>query len=104
MRAAAIQLNSTRDKDANLREADRLVREATASGAGLVVLPERVNVRGSDADYAEQAEPLDGPTATWASALSRELEIDLVAGSIAERREGHAQLSNTSLHFGPAGA
>ena len=103
MRAAAIQLNSTSDKDANLREADRLVREAAAGGARLVVLPERVNVRGTDADYAEQAESLDGPAAAWASDLSRELEIDLVAGSIAERRDGREKLSNTSLHFGPDG-
>jgi predicted amidohydrolase len=103
MRAAAIQLNSTGDKDGNLRRAERLVREAAADGADLVVLPERANVRGGDDDYARQAEPLDGPTAAWASALARELGVDLVVGSITERREGHEKLSNTSLHFGPDG-
>src|SRR4051812_14823800 len=103
MRAAAIQLNSRGDKDANLRDAERHVRAAAADGARLIVLPERMNVRGTDEDYAREAEPLDGPTARWASSLSRELEIDLVAGSITERREGHDKLSNTSLHFGPDG-
>ena len=39
----------------------------------------------------------------WARDLARELGIDLVAGSIAERREGHDKLSNTSLHVGPDG-
>src|SRR2546428_3740944 len=98
MRAAAIQLNSTQDKGANLRDAERLVRDAAADGARLVVLPERMNVRGGDEDYERQAETLDGPTGKWASALARELQLDLVAGSFAERREGHEKLSNTSLH------
>src|SRR5256885_304700 len=35
MRTAAIQLNSTRDKEANLRTAGRLVTEAAADGAEL---------------------------------------------------------------------
>src|SRR5689334_20866908 len=103
MRAAAIQLNSRGNKEANLREAERHIRAAAADGAALIVLPERANVRGTDDDYAREAEPLDGPTARWAAALARELEIDLVAGSITERREGHDKLSNTSLHFGPDG-
>jgi deaminated glutathione amidase len=103
MRAAAIQLNSRGDKEANLRDAERHVRAAAADGAQLIVLPERMNVRGTDEDYAREAEPLDGPAATWAASLAQELEVDLVAGSITERREGHDKLSNTSLHFGPDG-
>src|SRR3954469_5470681 len=103
MRTAAIQLHSREDKGANLREAEGLVRDAARDGATLIVLPERLNVRGHDEDYEREAEPLDGPTAQWASALANELEIDLVAGSITERREGHDKLSNTSLHFGPDG-
>ena len=35
--------------------------------------------------------------------LARELGIDLVAGSIAERREGHERVANTSVHVGPDG-
>jgi predicted amidohydrolase len=103
VRAAAIQLNSTPDKERNLREAERLVRDAAADGARFIVLPERANVRGGDEDYAREAETLDGPTARWAAALAAELEVDLVAGSIVERREGRDKLSNTSLHFGPDG-
>ena len=40
---------------------------------------------------------------TWARELARELGIDLVAGSVAERREGHERVSNTSVHVGPDG-
>jgi predicted amidohydrolase len=104
MRAAAVQLNSTEDKVRNLEVAERLTRAAAADGARLVVLPEKFNVLGTDADLRAGAEPLDGSTIGWARDLARELAIDLVAGSIAERREGHEKLSNTSVHVGPDGA
>jgi deaminated glutathione amidase len=103
VRAAAVQLQSTDDKDRNLEEADRLTRAAAADGAELIVLPERLDVRGDAADYAAGAEPLDGRPVTWARGLARELGIDLVAGSVAERREGHERVANTSVHAGPDG-
>jgi predicted amidohydrolase len=103
VRAAAVQMNSTEDKQRNLATAERLVRAAAADGATLVVLPEKFNVIGTHDQLVAGAEPLDGPTAAWARALARELSIDLVAGSIAERRSGHDKLANTSLHLGPDG-
>jgi deaminated glutathione amidase len=104
VRAAAVQLESTVDKDRNLEDADRLTRAAAADGAELVVLPERTDVRGTAADYAAGAEPLDdGRAVNWARETARELGIDLVAGSVNERREGHDRVSNTSVHVGPDG-
>ena len=103
MRAAAVQLQSTTDTDRNLASAERLVRAAAADGAELVVLPERLDIRGGTSDYLTGAEPLDGRPVRWARDLARELAIDLVAGSIAERREGHERVSNTSVHVGPDG-
>ena len=103
MRAAAVQLQSTEDMDRNLADADRLTRAAAADGAELVVLPERLDIRGSAADYAALAEPLDGRPVTWARDTARELGIDIVAGSVAERREGHERVANTSVHAGPDG-
>ncbi len=103
MRAAAVQLNSTEDKQRNLATAERLTRAAAADGAQLVVLPEKFNVLGTHDHYQAGAEPLDGPTIGWARALASELGIDLVAGSIVERREGHEKLANTSVHVGPDG-
>jgi deaminated glutathione amidase len=103
VRAAAVQLQSTEDKDRNLEDADRLTRAAAADGAELVVLPERLDIRGTAADYAAGAEPLDGRPVTWARETARELGIDIVAGSVAERREGHDRVANTSVHAGPDG-
>ena len=103
MRAAAVQLESTPDKEHNLEAAERLVRAAAADGARLVVLPERLDIRGATRDYLAGAEPLDGRPVSWARGLARELGIDLVAGSVAELREGHERVANTSVHAGPDG-
>jgi deaminated glutathione amidase len=104
MRAAAVQLNSTQDRERNLAAADRLTRDAAEDGAQLVVLPERVDVRGGHEDYERHAAPIeDHPTVEWARELARDLRIDLIAGSVAERRDGHDKLANTSVHVGPDG-
>ena len=103
VRAAAVQLQSTTDTEQNLASAERHTRAAAADGAELVVLPERLDIRGAAADYRAGAEPLDGRPISWARELARELGIDLVAGSVAERRDGHERVSNTSVHVGPDG-
>jgi predicted amidohydrolase len=100
LRAAAVQLNSTAEKAANMEAADRLTRAAVADGARLIVLPEKWSVLGSDEDLRAGAETLDGPAISWAREIARELSIDLVAGSIAERlqadRTDSGKLANTS--------
>ena len=103
MRAAAVQMSSTEDKQRNLATAERLVRAAAEDGATLAVLPEKFNVIGTHDQLVEGAEPLDGPTVAWARDLARELSIDLVAGSIVEQRPGRDKLANTSVHIGPDG-
>ena len=101
MRAGAVQLTSTEDTDRNLATADRLVREAAARGAELVVLPEKWSVLGTAEHLAAGAQQLDGPAISWARHLAAELGIDLVAGSIVERVPGREKTSNTSVHVGP---
>jgi len=58
---------------------------------------------GSDAQQRAAAEPLDGPVVRWARAIARELEVDLVAGSILELISGQEKLANTSVHVDPRG-
>ena len=103
MRAAAVQLNSTADTETNLAKADRLVREAVAGGAALVVLPEKWSVLGTPEELASGAEPLDGRFIGWARELAAELGIDLIAGSVVEHVAGRSKRSNTSVHVGPDG-
>ncbi|MFN2612519.1 MAG: carbon-nitrogen hydrolase family protein [Solirubrobacterales bacterium] len=103
MRAAAVQLNSNADRDRNLEVAERLVRQAAADGAGLIVLPEKWTLLGSTEELRSGAEPIDGPAITAARSWARELGVHLLAGSFAERLEGAERLANTSLLIDPAG-
>jgi deaminated glutathione amidase len=101
LRAAAVQLNSTGDKDRNLEVAERLVRAAAGGGAELVALPEKWNLLAGGAELAAGAETLDGPTLAAARDWARELGIHLLAGSIAERDGERAR--NTSVLIGTDG-
>jgi predicted amidohydrolase len=103
MRAAAVQLTATADRERNLATADRLTRAAAAAGAELIVLPEKWAVLGTPEETAAGAEPFDGPALTWARATARELGIDLLAGSIVERVADRDRGSNTSVHIAPDG-
>jgi len=102
LRAAAVQLNSTDDKERNLATAERLVRAAAADGATLVALPEKWNLLAGGEELLAGAEPLHGPSLTAARAWASELGIHLLAGSIAARGDERAQ--NTSVLVGPDGS
>jgi len=60
IRIACVQMTSRADKSANLETAERLVAQAAATGADVVVLPEKWNAIGDAAVYHATAEPLDG--------------------------------------------
>jgi deaminated glutathione amidase len=104
IRAAAVQLNSTADRDRNLEVAERLVRAAARDGAELIVLPEKWTVLGAPEDVLAAAEPLEGgPAIGAARSWARELGVHLLAGSFAERVEGREKLANTSVLIDPDG-
>jgi predicted amidohydrolase len=103
MKAAALQLNSGFDVEANIAAANTYVRAAAADGAKLIVLPEKWTVMGSAEDLRAGAQTLDGSAITWARETAAKLKLDLVAGSIAERVEGREKLGNASVHVGPDG-
>ena len=104
IRVAAVQMTSRADKAANLEQAERLVAQAAATGADIVVLPEKWNAIGDAAVYHATAEAIEGGESVGAMAeWARTHGITLVGGSIAERRDGREKLSNTSLVFDPEG-
>lgn len=103
MRAAAVQLNSTGDRARNLEVAEALVRAAAADGASIIALPEKWNLLGSGEEMLAGAEALDGLSLAAARSWARELNVHLLAGSIAERLEG-PKAANTSVLIGPDGS
>ncbi len=104
MRAAAVQMCSTPDKERNLALAAELIAGAVDAGAALVALPELFNLWGSGKELREGAEALDGPSLTWARETAQQLGIVMLAGSIVERsaRDGE-HFHNTSCLIGAAG-
>jgi len=102
--AAAIQMNTGRDKAANLERAERLIRTAAGRGAEFVTLPEVFNWRGRRSDGPPESENLDGPTLTLMARIAAELKIHLLAGSIHESVPGETRSYNTSVLIGPDGA
>lgn len=91
-RAAAIQVVSTHDIAANLREAERLLAEAAASGAGIAVLPENFAVLATRQMIGcgrREADP-DNLIRKFLSKQAAELGIWIVGGSlpIASRPDG----------------
>jgi predicted amidohydrolase len=100
MRIACVQMTSRDYKAANLEAAERLVADAAAAGAELVLLPEKWNYIGDSAGLHEAAETIEGGESAEAmSSWASRHEITLVGGSITERREGREKLSNTCLVF-----
>ena len=103
MRAAAVQLNATEDTDSQpWRGRPSRARGRRRAARELVVLPEKWTVLGTEDQLRAGAEPLKGPTLSWARRPPRELGIDLVAGSFVERRR-RGEVPNTSVHVGPDG-
>jgi predicted amidohydrolase len=104
IRVACVQLTSRADKAANLATTERLVARAAATGADLVVLPEKWNAIGNPDVLHAAAESLeDGESVEAMRSWARTHGITLVGGSITERREGREKLSNTCLVFDPEG-
>jgi len=102
--AAAVQMKSGPDKQANVAEASARIAEAAQGGAQLIALPEVFAWRGPHDRERSEAEPIPGPTTDRMAALARRLGIHLVAGSILETRGGGELPYNTTTLFGPDGS
>lgn len=101
MRVAAVQMTSTADRAANLATAGRLVGEAAAAGARLVVLPEKWPFIDGPRT-PEGAEPLEGPSLRALRDWARDLGVAILGGSLIEAVPG-ARAHNTSPLVAPDG-
>jgi nitrilase len=104
MNVTLVQTSSQDDKPANLRQTERLLRNAIEDGKpDLVALPELFTYLGGTADGARAcAETVPGgPAYELLRALAVEYKVHIHGGSLNEA-DG-AQLFNTTLVFDPDG-
>lgn len=102
--AAAVQMTSTRDVDANLGEAQRLLARAADAGAELVVLPENFSFLGADDGerLAAAETPGRGPAQDFLAAEAKARGLWIVGGTVPILHES-GLASSRSLLVDPDG-
>jgi predicted amidohydrolase len=101
--AAAVQLTSTSNEEANWESSRALIERAAGQGAQFVATPENTNYLGPHEEKVRRAEPLTGPTVARFADLARGLGIHLLLGSFNEKSDEAARCYNTSVLFSPEG-
>jgi predicted amidohydrolase len=103
-KAAAIQMRSGIEPERNVRDMEKMVREAAGQGATYVQTPEMTGamVRDSDARNAVTADEDKDIVVAAARRLAGELGIFLHIGSTAIRRPD-GKIANRALLFAPDG-
>ncbi|MBP6366340.1 MAG: carbon-nitrogen hydrolase family protein [Nitrosomonas sp.] len=102
---AAIQMASGPSVSANLEEAARLIEEAAAQKAKLVVLPEYFCIMGmKDTDkLVVQEQPGNGPIQKFLSDTAKRLGIWLVGGSVPLASSESDKVYNSCLVYADTG-
>ncbi|MGK5077736.1 carbon-nitrogen hydrolase family protein [Janthinobacterium sp. HLX7-2] len=105
-RVAAIQMISTPSVAENLATARRLVAQAAAGGAELVVLPEYWAIMGKlETDKLAHAEqPGSGPIQDGMAQMARQHGIWLIGGTLPLISGQEGKVLNTTLVYDPQGA
>jgi deaminated glutathione amidase len=103
--AAAIQMASGPNVQANLAETEKLIRTAVQQDAELVVLPENYAIMGlKENDKVAIAEqPGDGPMQQFMAEQARKHGIWLVGGTIPIRSDEPGKVYSTSLLYNSDG-
>ena len=104
-RAAAVQMRTGLDVEANLAEAERLIRAAVSAGADYVLTPEMTTILDRDRERllaAIRPEESD-PSLARFRALARELGRHLHIGSMAIKL-GEDGVANRSFLIAPDGS
>ena len=102
IKIALCQMNVVDNKEENLNKASSMIAEGVDENADFIVLPEMFNCPYSNDKFIEYCEEeKDSPTLTRMSALAREHNVYILAGSIPEK-EGN-KLFNTSYLFDKSG-
>jgi len=105
MRVAAVQTVSGGDVEANLAQAEPLIRRAAAEGARLIVLPEYFGIFGARATdkLAVREADGDGPQQAFLARLAQEHAIWLVGGTVPIASADPERVRSACLVYGPDG-
>ena len=102
IKLALCQMNVIDNKKANLEKASSMIVDSVDNNADFIVLPEMFNCPYSNDKFIEYAEDeRESPTLNEISALARDNDVYILAGSIPEM-EGD-KIFNTSYLFGKDG-
>jgi deaminated glutathione amidase len=108
-RVAALQMVSTPERERNLAEAGRLIAEAAAAGAQLVLLPEYFCFMGhKDSDKLAIREPYgDGPIQRFLAEAALKNKVWIIGGTlpllVADPAPEENRVLNTTLVFDTRG-
>jgi predicted amidohydrolase len=102
MRVALVQFEAGDDVAGNLSRAAAMAEEA-AVDSDLVILPEYVQFRGSNAGFRASAAPVPGPTTEPFAAAARQHGCWVLAGSHAEASGDPDRPYNTAALFDRSG-
>lgn len=102
MKVSLIQMNiELGDVKANQMHAEDLIRKAALEKPDVIILPEMWNTSYMLKDIHNLADNNGQPSAGLIQNLSKELGINIIAGSIADKRQG--KVYNTSYVFAKSG-
>lgn len=100
MRIAIAQLISSPDKEKNLIKAKQSIEKAKKMGADLVCIPETFMIYlppTSTVNYADIAEPLDGPFVSGLAEAARENQIYVICGMYEPELNEDVRAYNTTV-------
>jgi predicted amidohydrolase len=104
-KAACIQINTKNNREHNTRRAVQLIRDAVREGAQLVCTPENTFFMGNNsAELKANVFPADAdPSVATLQRLARDLQIDIIIGSVAVKKKRAHKLSNRSYYINSQG-
>lgn len=106
MRVALIQMDSTENKELNVRKALNFIEEAVDNRANFVSLPEYFSFRARF-KTAEQiksvSENIPGCTTNYFMKLARIKKVNILLGSLYEKVPGHSKVYNSSVFINSRG-
>jgi len=103
---AAIQMASGPNVQANLLEADRLIAQAVAQGASVVVLPENFALMGmrDDDQLLAKEQPGSGPIQEFLANTAARRDLWLVGGTVPLAAQDSQRVRETCLVYDSSGA